>query len=199
MRVPKKYPFQSQMKYPLLISPFAKKKTTSPVETSKDTILGSKYPLLQCDDKTSLYVFLLYLAKGISNPLSTRAIEGYIITSIETRILRLTLEHMHKNHPYGPGLGYTGIFSRHKLTHYEYPVQRLRWTNKRTYRRLERTLKRLREIRYIVRSYKSLFHALLEDVHGLKLRSNIKRFTTSLRCISSALVLWAVCRHCRGT
>ena len=102
MRVPKKYPFQSQMKYPLLISPFSKKKTTSPVETSKDTILGSKYPLLQCDDKTSLYVFLLYLAKGISNPLSARAIEGYIITSIETRILRLTLEHMHKKPPLRP-------------------------------------------------------------------------------------------------
>ena len=174
------------MKYPLLISPFTQKKTTSPVEMSEDTTFSGKYPLLKCDDKTSLYVFLLYLAKGISNPLSARAIEGYIITSIETRILRFTLEHMHKNHPYGLALEYTGIFSRQKLTHYEYPVQRLRWTNKRTYRRLERTLKRLREIRNIVRSYKSLFQALLEDIHGLELRSNIKRFTMKTHIHRSA-------------
>ena len=161
--------FIADMKDCCLISPFNKRKAEGkPVE---EMTLEDRFSLLRSVDRRSLQALLPYMANGTSEPLHIRAIEAYIITSIETRILRLTLGHLHRHHHLGPILAYTGVFSKHNVTLHQFPTRIKQWTDRTTYNRLRKRLSRLRDLREVLGIYRNVYNSVRQDIQGITARS----------------------------
>ena len=139
--------------------------------------LEERFPLLWSVDQQSLQALLLYMASGTSEPLHIRAIEAYIITSIETRILRLTLGHLQRHHRLGPILAYTGVFSKNNVTLHQFPTKIKQWTDRTTYDRLRKRLSRLRDLRELLRIYRNVYNSVRQDIQGLTVRFIATKFT----------------------
>ena len=141
--------------------------------------LKDKYNCLEWRSSTKRNLLLLYFDRAAHNQLHHRAVEEFIITKTETRLLRKALKHFEKTrdgfllHQKDETISFNRLFDEKAHTW-------TTWCNDDTYNRLKATHNSILPYKHMFKSLRQFHQLLLRDTFDQLTRQDIHKMTNKM-------------------